>query len=69
MTPVLLNRRGVLDAHAPPDAASTTISFVAGVRSVGGVNTTTTIPGFVDGGKKGMVRKLNKFCSKILLLA
>ena len=68
LTPVLLTHRGVLDVHAPPNASSAKISLVTGVRSIGGVNLTTAIPGFVGGFKTGMVRKLNNFCSKIMLL-
>ena len=65
---VLLTCRRVLDIHAPPDAASVNISFVEGVRSVGGDNLITAIPGFVSGGNIGMVRKINNFCSKIMFL-
>ena len=68
LTPLLLTCRGVLDLHAPPDTACTNISFVTSVRSVGGVNLITAIPGFVGGGETGMVRQLNNFCSKFLFL-
>ena len=68
LMPVLLNCRLVLDVHAPPDAMSTNVSFVSGIRSVGGVNIITKIPVFVSRGKTGMVRQLNIFCSKIPLL-
>ena len=57
---VLLTSRGVLYVHAPHDAASTTIYFTIGIRSVCGVNLITTIPwsipGFFGRGKTGMVR-------------
>ena len=61
-TPGLLTCHIVLDVRAPPDDAFAKTSFVAGIRSVGGVNIITTIPRFIDGDKTGMVRKLNNFC-------
>ena len=67
LTPVLLTCRSVLLVHAFPDAASANISFDAGAISVYG---TSTI-GFVGGGWTGtslMVRQVNTFSSKILLL-
>ena len=54
-TPVLLTCRKVLYVHTPPDAASVTIHFVAGVISVCGANTNATIPEFVGRSKKGVV--------------
>ena len=49
LTPVLLTRHVVMDVHAPPDDASANISFAAGVRSAGGVNIISTIPGLLAG--------------------
>ena len=54
--PFLLTRRVVLDIHAPPESASTTIPFVVGVRSVCSLNLITAIHRFVDRGKTGMIR-------------
>ena len=56
LVPVLLNLRGVLDVHAPPKATNSTISIVAVVRSVYGVNLISAVQGFVGGCNKGMVR-------------
>ena len=67
-TPVLLTFCGVLNVHAPPDAVSTNISFVTGVRSIYGVNLIAEFPWFVGRGKAGMVQKLNNLCSRISLL-
>ena len=58
-TPDVLTWLGVLNIHAPTDAASAKKIFVAGIRSVCGVNLVTTIPllipGLVGRGKIGMV--------------
>ena len=51
LTPVLLTCCRVMNVHTPPDAAYATISFIAGIESVGGVNIIDTIPGVVLGGK------------------
>ena len=67
-TPVLLTHRRVLDVHAQPAAVYLTIYFVAGTRSFCGVNIIAAIPGFSEGLKKGIFRKLNNFCSKIPFL-
>ena len=60
MTLVLITFRGVLDVHAPPDAASAAISFVAGVSNFSGVNLIVAISGFVGrgvrAGRGGQVR-------------
>ena len=55
LMPVLITLHRVLDVHTPLDAASTTIFFISGIRSVFGVNLITAIPWFIDGGKAGMV--------------
>ena len=72
LTPVLLTCCGVLDVHAPPDAASATISVVAVIRRVCGANLIIAIPwsihGLVGGGKTGMVRYLNNLGPKFPLL-
>ena len=58
--PVLITFCGVLLIHAPPVAASTKTSFVAGVKSIYGANiigtTPWSLPGFIRGGKTWMVR-------------
>ena len=69
LSPVLLTCRKILDVHALLDTACATISFVVGFTSIGGGNIIDAIPRFVGGGKIGMVRQLNNFCSKIMLLA
>ena len=56
LTLVLITFRGVLDVHAPPNAASAAISFVAGVSNFSGVNLIVAISGFVGGGNKGMLK-------------
>ena len=66
MTQVILTFHGVLVIHAPTDAASTEINSVTGVMGVGGVYIIYSIPGFIVGGKIGMIRQLNNFGSKIL---
>ena len=57
---VLLTYQGVLDTHTPPNTASAMISFVTGIRIMGGVNLISTIPwstsGLIGGDKTGMVR-------------
>ena len=53
LTLALLTWRRFLDIHAPTDATYAKISFVAGVRSVVGVNIITAIPGFIDGVRQG----------------
>ena len=69
---VLLTRRRVLFFHARPDTASVTNSFIAVIKSVSGTNTISaihcSIPGFISGGKTGMVRLLKNNCSKFPLL-
>ena len=67
-TLVLLTCQGFMDVHTLSNAASAMIYFVAGVKSVCGVNLISAIPGFFDGGKTGMVRELNNFCSRFPLL-
>ena len=67
-TPDVLTWLGVLNIHAPTDAASTKINSVTGVMGVGGVYIISSIPGFIVGGKIGMIRKLNNFGSKIMFL-
>ena len=66
LTQVILTFHGVLVIHAPTDAASTKINSVTGVMGVGGVYIISSIPGFIVGGKIGMIRQLNNFGSKIL---
>ena len=70
--PILVTCRGFLLIHAPPYAVSTKKSFIAGVKSVHGATRIGTIllsiPGFIAGGKIGMVRLLINLCSKIPLL-
>ena len=67
-TPVLLIRRGVLLVNTFPNIASANVSFNAGVISVCGFS---LVVEFIGGGKietSPMVRKLNNFWSKIMLL-
>ena len=72
LTPVLLTCRGLLFIHTPPDVVSMTNYFLAGINSVYGANIISaihwSIPMFIPGGKRGMVRLLNNFFSKFLLL-
>ena len=59
-TPVLLTFRIFMLIHATTDAAFATTSFISGVNSICNTNTIHTIlwsvPGFIGGGKTGMVR-------------
>ena len=68
LTPVVLTCHGVLDINAPSDTMCANISFISGVRSVGGANLVATIPGLIVRGKIGVVQQLNMFCSKITFL-
>ena len=70
-TTALLIFWGVLFFHPLPDVASENIFCTAGVSSVCGIIPIAAIFGFFGGGKTEtymMVRKLDNFCSKILLL-
>ena len=64
-TPVLLTCRGLLLIHAPYNAASTTNSFFAGIKSVCGTNIINaiswSIPWSIGRGKTGMFQLLNFF--------
>ena len=68
-TPVQLNCRGVLLSHTPPDAASATIYFIVGIKSVCGATTTGailwSILSCIVRTTTGMVWLLNFFGSKI----
>ena len=59
---VLITCRGVLLIRALPTANS-----VWGANEVGAIP--WSIPGFIAGGKTGMVQLLNNVCSKLPLLA
>ena len=72
LTPVHLYWQRVVLNNAPPNAVSARTSFVAFANSVCGANEigaiTWSIPGLIAGGKIGMIRLLNIFCSKSPLL-